>query len=120
MKIVMAQTFKKAKKADLMTLKKICDNAFPQAKTNISTREMLSMGLKFRKYKMTSSTTGWPYDVAGWMGYAGAGYAWYGPPVTLESNVIKLYDKFFGISDYEPTETVRTISQDIVNLTGLY
>ena len=120
MKIVMAQTFKKARKADLKTLKKICDNAFPQAKTNLSSREMISMALKFRKYEMTSTTTGWPYDVAGWMGYAGAGYAWYGPPVTLASNVTKLYDKFFGISDYEPSETVQTISQSISELTGLY
>jgi len=120
MKIVMAKTFKKAKKADIFTLKKICDNAFPQAKTNITTREMMSMALKFRKYDMTSSTTGWPYDVAGWMGYAGAGYAWYGPPVTLESNVIKLYKKFFGIKDYDPTDTVKSISTDISNLTGLY
>ncbi|MBQ9060684.1 MAG: LCP family protein [Firmicutes bacterium] len=120
MKIVMKQTFKKAKKADLLTLKDICDNAFPQAKTNISTSEMMSMGLKFKKYDMTSSTTGWPYDVEGWMGYAGAGYAWYGPPVTLSSNVSKLYDKFFDISDYEPTETVRSISESISVLTGLY
>ena len=120
MKIVMKKTFKKAKQADIFTLKKICDNAFPQAKTNFSTGELMSMALKFKKYDMTSSTTGWPYDVAGWMGYAGAGYAWYGPPVTLESNVIKLYKKFFGIKDYEPTETVKTISTDIVNLTGLY
>ncbi len=119
MKIVMSKTFKKAKKADIFTLKKICDNAFPQAKTNITTSEMMSMALKFKKYDMTSSTTGWPYDVEGWTGYAGAGYAWYGPPVTLQSNVEKLYDKFFDISDYEPTETVQTISNDIINLTGL-
>lgn len=120
MKIVMKKTFQKAKKADLLTLKDICDNAFPQAKTNITTREMMAMGLKFKKYDMTSSTTGWPYDVEGWMGYAGAGYAWYGPPVTLSSNVSKLYDKFFDISDYEPTETVRSISDSISVLTGLY
>ncbi|MBQ6371250.1 MAG: LCP family protein [Firmicutes bacterium] len=120
MKIVMAKTFKKAKKADIFTLKEICDNAFPQAKTNISTRELMSMALKFKSYDMTSSTTGWPYDVSGWMGYAGAGYAWYGPPVTLSSNVSKLYDKFFEMPDYEPTETVRTISENISTLTGLY
>lgn len=120
MKIVMATTFKKAKKADLLTLKHICDNAFPQAKTNISSGEIMSMALKFKSYDMTSSTTGWPYDVASWTGYAGAGYAWYGPPVTLSGNVTKLYDDFFDISDYEPTETVQTISENISVLTGLY
>ena len=120
MKIVMKKTFKKAKKADILTLKAICDNAFPQAKTNLTTSEMMSMALNFKKYDMTSSTTGWPYDVAGWMGYAGAGYAWYGPPVTLSSNVRKLHEKIYGQEDYEPTDTVESISNDIVNLTGLY
>ena len=54
------------------------------------------------------------------MGYAGAGYAWYGPPVTLSSNVSKLYDKFFDMPDYEPTQTVQSISESISTLTGLY
>ena len=120
MKIVMATTFKKAKNADLLTLKKLCDNALPQAKTNLTTSEMMRMAFKFKKYDMTSSTTGWPYDVEGWIGEAGGGSAWYGPPVTLESNVKKLYKKFFGISGYEPSVEVETISKNISELTGLY
>lgn len=121
MKIVMATTFQKAKQADLMTLKKICDNALPQAKTNISTGHMMGMALKFRKYNVTSSTTGWPYNVGAWIGDPGNGMsAWYGPPQTLASNVTELYEKFFGIKDYEPTEDVQSISDDIANITGLY
>ncbi len=120
MKIVMATTFKKMKQADLMTVKKICDDALPQAKSNLSVPEMLSMLMNFKHYDMTSSTTGWPYDVASWMGTAGGGYAWYGPPQTLESNVIKLHDKFFGNPDYEPSEDVTSISEEISYLTGLY
>ena len=120
MKIVMATTFRKAKQADLLTLKEVCDNALPQAKTNLTTSEMIGMAFKFRKYDMTSSTTGWPYDVEGWIGTAGGGSAWYGPPVTLESNVKKLFKKFFGIDDYEPSVQVKTISEEISELTGLY
>ncbi len=121
MKIVMATTFQKAKQADLFTLKKICDNALPQAKTNMSTGEMMGMALKFRKYNVTSSTTGWPYTVGAWIGDPGNGMsAWYGPPQTLASNVTELYEKFFGIEDYEPTEDVQSISDDIANITGLY
>ena len=120
MKIVMATTFKKAKNADVFTLKRLCDSALPDAKTNLTTTEMIGMALNFKKYDMTSSTTGWPYDVEGWIGTAGGGAAWYGPPVTLESNVEKLYKEFFKISDYEPSEEVRGISNDISELTGLY
>ena len=116
----MATTFKKLRGANLLTIKKICDNALPQAKTNLSTTEMLKMGLHYKKYDIGSSTTGWPYDVEGWIGEAGGGAAWYGPPVTLESNVVKLYDKFFGIKDYEPSQDVQSISKDISELTGLY
>lgn len=46
--------------------------------------------------------------------------AWYGPPQTLASNVTELYEKFFGIKDYEPTQDVQSISDDIANITGLY
>ncbi|MDO5491859.1 MAG: hypothetical protein Q4F96_05625, partial [Bacillota bacterium] len=92
----------------------------PQTKTNLSTTEMMKLGLTFKRYNMTSSTTGWPYDVQGWIGTAGGGAAWYGPPVTLESNVKKLYKKFFGISGYEPTMEVKSISEEISALTGLY
>lgn len=120
MKIVMATTFKKLKESDLMTIKQVCDNALPQTKTNLSTTEMMKLGLTFKRYNMTSSTTGWPYDVQGWIGTAGGGAAWYGPPVTLESNVKKLYKKFFGISGYEPTMEVKSISEEISALTGLY
>jgi|GEM_PF-659884 len=120
MKIVMATTFKKAKNADLLTLKKLCDNSLPQAKTNLTTSEMIGLALKFRKLEMTSSTTGWPYDVEGWIGEAGGGSAWYGPPVTLESNVKKLFRKYFGISGYEPSVEVENISNNISELTGLY
>lgn len=120
MKIVMATTFKKAKEADLLTLKQVCDNALPQAKTNLTTSEMIGLALKFKKLEMTSSTTGWPYDVEGWIGEAGGGSAWYGPPVTLESNVKKLFKKYFGISGYEPSVEVENISNNISELTGLY
>ena len=120
MKIVMATTFKKVRQSNLLTIKQICDNALPQTKTNMSAGEMLRLGLKYKQYNMGSSTTGWPYDVEGWIGDPGNGMsAWYGPPVTLASNVEKLYKKFFGISDHELSEEVERISEDIVNRTGL-
>ena len=43
---------------------------------------------------------------------------WYGIPVTLESNVTQLHKEAFGDTDYVPSETVKSISQSIVNKTG--
>ena len=54
-----------------------------------------------------------PYNTRGWeVGL------WYGIPVTLESNVKELHEKLFGETDYEPTETVKEISDRIVDKTG--
>ena len=76
--------------------------------------------LKFKSFDMTDSTTGFPYDVASWTGYGGAGYAWYGPPVNLSNNVSKLHAQFFNQEGYDPSETVDEISNSISNLTGIY
>ena len=64
------------------------------------------------KYNVTDSI-GWPYETRGkTMG------AWYGIPVTLESNVTELHQELFGESDYVPSETVQNISDSIVSKTG--
>ena len=42
----------------------------------------------------------------------------YGVPVTLESNVKQLHQERVGEADYEPSETVKTISNSIVQKTG--
>ena len=60
-----------------------------------------------------SDSTGWPYDVSGY-----SSDAWYGVPVTLESNVKELHKEVFGDDDYTPSETVQEISDDIINETG--
>ena len=44
--------------------------------------------------------------------------AWYGIPVTLESNVQKLHQELFNEQDYVPSQTVKDISNQIINKTG--
>ena len=44
--------------------------------------------------------------------------AWYGVPVTLESNVVELHQKLFGQEDYTASDRVKDISQRIINKTG--
>ena len=120
MKIVFKETFKELKSSGFLTMFKVMRKAMPEVKTNISSADILGMMIKFKSYDMTDSTTGWPYDVGSWTGNAGAGYAWYGPPVNLANNVSKLHEQFFDQPAYQPTDTVQQISNEISYRTGIY
>lgn len=115
MKIVVKAVFEKCKNMDLKTLKKISKDIMPEIKTNMSSADMLSMMLQLNSFDLTSSTVGWPYNVRGW-----TGNAWYGPPVTLKSNVVQLHEEFFEQTDYTPTQHVQEISEAISAKTGYY
>ena len=120
MKIVFKETFKELKSSGFLTMFKVMRKAMPEVKTNISSADILGMMIKFKSYDMTDSTTGWPYDVGSWTVNAGAGYAWYGPPVNLANNVSKLHEQFFDQPAYQPTDTVQQISNEISYRTGIY
>lgn len=114
MKIVVKATFDKAKSTDVKAIRKISKEILPQVKTNMTTGDMMGMALKLSSYTMTDSV-GWPYTTRGW-----TGNAWYGPPVTLSSNVIQLHEEFFAQPDYTPTQEVQDISAQISATTGYY
>ena len=120
MKIVFSQTFKAVKAAGPLKMLSVARHAMPEVRTNIGTIDIMKLMLKVKSFDMTDSTTGFPYDVGSWTGYAGAGYAWYGPPINLSNNVSKLHEQFFDQKDYTPSETVQEISNNISNTTGLY
>ena len=63
-------------------------------------------------YNITDSI-GWPYDTKG-----KTLDAWYGVPVTLETNVIQLHQEVFGQTDYVLPDSVKQISNQIINKTG--
>lgn len=113
MKAVLAAAFDKAKTLDLDQLSEIANEVLPSIKTNMTTNQMMEMLLKLNSYKITESKS-WPYD---WMDWTYNGI-WYGPPVTLKSNVIQLHEEFFNQKNYEPTDTVKEISDRISSLTG--
>lgn len=114
MKIVVKATFEKAMKMDVNALKTISNEILPQIKTNMSSRDMLGLVMNITSYEMTDSV-GWPYVTRGW-----TGAAWYGPPVTLNSNVTQLHEEFFAQPEYVPTDDVQSISGNISATTGYY
>ncbi len=114
MKIVVKATFNKAMEMDVKALRKISNDILPGIKTNMSSRDMMGMIMDLTSYQMTDSI-GWPYTTRGW-----TGNAWYGPPVTLNSNVVQLHEELFGQEGYQPTDDVSNISSRISATTGYY
>ncbi len=112
MRTVLEAVFNKVKKQELAEISNFVDMVLPHISTNMSTNSIISLVPSAVFYKITDST-GWPYDVSGY-----SSDAWYGVPVTLESNVKEFHQNIFGISDYTPSETVEEISDSIINETG--
>lgn len=113
MKILVAACFEKAKTMSFSELNALTSEILPQIKTNMTNSQMMDLLLDINAYSITDSV-GWPYTTTGWTHNG----VWYGPPVTLNSNVIKLHEELFNQLDYEPTETVKKISNQISTLTG--
>ena len=115
MKIVVSATVEKALK-NPWKIPKAANVALPQIRTNMTTGDMMSAMMSFLTKDMTDSV-GWPFDTSGWTAYNGA---WCGVPVTLNSNVTELHEKYFGQAGYTPTKKVQDISAEISARTGYY
>ena len=114
MRRVVKQLIKKAATMDLKTLSDTADQVLPQIQTSIDPEDMMSLLKRYRAYEVAKSSK-WPYKYSGLMIDNGRGQKlWYDVPITLESNVIKLHEKVFNQKDYEPTERVQKINQQIV------
>ena len=112
MRTVVEAAFNKLKTKSLTEINSFVDNILPKIYTNISTNDMIAMIPDITKYKVSDSI-GWPYETRG-----KTMDAWYGIPLTLESNVTRLHQELFGEAEYVPSETVKSISNQIVTKTG--
>lgn len=112
MRNVIDAVFSKIKTKDISQILEYVDIILPHISTNISNNSIIAMVPSVFSYNITDSL-GWPYDVQGY-----SSDAWYGVPVTLESNVKELHQELFGNEDYTPSATVQEISDDIVSETG--
>lgn len=112
MRTVIEAMFSKLKTKSIAEINTFADAILPHVYTNISATDIISMVPSMAKYKVTESI-GWPYDTKG-----KTMDRWYGIPITLESNVKQLHQEAFGEENYEPSDTVKSISQSIINKTG--
>ena len=112
MRTVLTAVFEKAKTFNLAELNSLADTILPHVSTNISKSEIFSLMPQITSYNIIESI-GWPYNVRAY-----TTPTWYGAPVTLESNVKQLHRDVFGEEDYEVSDTVKSISNKIINKTG--
>lgn len=112
MRTVIEAMLKKLKTKSLTEINSFADSILPQVYSNISLTDIISLVPDVTKYNIAESI-GWPYDTKGI-----TLDRWYGIPVTLESNVKQLHQDAFGENDYAPSQTVKSISQSIINKTG--
>ena len=90
------------------------DNVLKEISTSLSAGEIATLASAMRDYSL-GATTGFPFDkTTGTYGSKGSLVV----PCTLESNVTKLYYFLFNKENYEPSDTVKKISRDIIDLTG--
>ena len=112
MRTVIEAMLNKAKTLSISQLNKLIDTVLPRVSTNISGAEILGLVPSITSYSISDSI-GWPYKTEG-----KTLDRWYGVPVTLESNVLQLHQEVFGQTDYVVNDTIKNISQQIINKTG--
>ena len=112
MRTVVEAMLSKAKTLGVSQLNSFADTILPKIRTNISSGDIWGLVPKLAAFKVTNSI-GWPYETKGI-----TLDRWYGVPVTLESNVIKLHKEAFEQDDYELPETVKEMNNAIIKKTG--
>lgn len=114
MRDVLTAVANKVKTLNISQLNGFVDTILPKVYTNITSADIFSMMPSIASYKITDSI-GWPYETKGI-----TLDRWYGIPITLESNVKRLHQEAFNEQDYVPSDTVKDISNQIIEKTGYY
>lgn len=112
MRTVVQAMVTKAKSLSATQLISVANKILPHVSTNISNSEIISLAPTLAKMNFSTSI-GWPYETKGIKLDR-----WYGVPVTLESNVIRLHKEVFNDSDYTLPDNIKKISDSIVAKTG--
>lgn len=112
MRTVVTAMAKKAKTLSIGQLNKLADTILPRISKNIENNDIIALIPSALSFDIIESL-GWPYNVKGI-----TTTAWYGVPVTLESNVIRLHKELFGQEDYKVSETVKEMNAAIIKKTG--
>lgn len=111
---VLGLAMEKAKQADAGTLKNLVAAVFPEISTSIGVDDLLGVARNAKKYYI-GQTSGFPFSHTEMK----IGKKACVIPTTLESNVIQLHQFLYDDAQYTPSETVRSISAQIAERSGL-
>lgn len=119
-RLVLNKMIEKALGSDIGTINSLIDAVFPKIKTSLTKTEMLSLAADAFNYRM-GETAGFPFDLGNVV--VDVAYQKHAQdcviPRDLATNVKKLHDFLYGTTDYEVTESVQGISDEIVYRSGL-
>lgn len=114
-RIVLEAMLNKAKTANIKTLLEICNVVFDDISTSLELSEILGLAMHVQEYQIVS-TTGFPFEMTTkQMSKIGDSVI----PISLENNVEQLHLYLFSTEDYETSNTVRHISDTIIEKTGI-
>lgn len=114
-RIVLEAMLNKAKTSDLGTLIDICNAVFDDVSTSLDLKEIVGLARHVKEYTI-GSTSGFPFEMTT------ANLAQTNStvvPIGLEDDVAALHKYLFDTEDYQPSLTVKTISDAIVQKTGI-
>ena len=111
---VMMLAAKKAQAANLDTLVSLVELVAPQLRTDLTTKQMLSLVNSVRKYNLDEENgqSGFPFNKKDDPSYV--------DPDDMAANVIALHQYLYGDTDYTPSDLVYEISNHIDEELGIY
>ncbi|MDO4295247.1 MAG: LCP family protein [bacterium] len=112
-KIVVKAAFEKAKKANLVKLNELAGVMLSETSTSLDWDDILPLIENVSKFYLGESL-GFPM-ARGEMRLNGGDYV---VPQTLESNVVELHKAMFENENYQPTSTLKKISEHIASVSG--
>lgn len=117
-RLVIEKLAEKAKQADLGTINRVINAVFPEITTSFTATELIGLAADVFDYQI-GENSGFPFDLEtpdSIPGYSGS----YVVAAGLEENVRKVHEFLFDETDYEATETVKQISEEMCIMTGVY
>lgn len=113
-RIVLQAMLEKAQKADIGILNKVCNDVVDDISTTLTLKQMLILAKDVGSYKLVE-TTGFPFELTTASLDSGDTVV----PVELDNNVAELHQWLFNDADYSPSQTVESISANIVKKSGV-
>ena len=109
---VMMELFNSVKGTSVSNLKKLVDTLAPKILTTLSNSEILDMALDVANYDIVD-TTGFPLEFKGGSHPTHSRKGWVVMPDNLTLSVKQLHKYLFEDENYEPSKTVKGISEKL-------